>query len=163
MTHEKNFSRTLQGSFGTYSWTLSGLKLPQKSREKSLLPPAGLGRSEILAGRSEMLAVAETRREFPHQLLLYCLCLLFIYFHPIYIQCCVLFKFFIFTSTFGVNTVLELSLFSNILPWNTVKSDIFVGHLISFISWVNKIHEIKCQRKYLFPIHFAGFIENQRN
>ena len=34
-----------------------------------------------------------------------------------------------------------------------------MGHLISFISWVNKIHEIKCQRKYLFPIHLAGFIE----
>ena len=35
--------------------------------------------------------------------------------------------------------------------------------LISFISWVNKIHEIKCQRTYLFPIHLAGFIENPRN
>ena len=44
------------------------------------------------------------------------ICLLFIYFHPIYIQCCVLFKFFIFNGTFGVKTVLELSLFSNILP-----------------------------------------------
>ena len=42
----------------------------------------------------------------------------------------------------------------------TVKSEIFMGHLISFISWVNKIHEIKCQRIYLFPIHLAGFIEN---
>ena len=58
-----------------------GLKLPQKSREKSLLPPAGLGRSEILAGRSEILAVAETHRKLPRQLLLYCL-----YFSPIYIQ-----------------------------------------------------------------------------
>ena len=73
---------------------LTGLKLPQKSREKSLLPPAWLGRSEILAGRSEILSVAETRRDLPRQLSLYCLCLLFIYFHPIYIQCCVLFKFF---------------------------------------------------------------------
>ena len=50
--------------------TVIGLNLPQKSREKSLLPPAGLGRSEILAGRSEILAVAETRRELPRQLLL---------------------------------------------------------------------------------------------
>ena len=97
----------------------SGLKLPQKSREKSLLPPAGLGRSEILAGRSEILAVAETRRELPRQLLLDCLYLSPIYlFLSLYIQCCVLFKFFIFNSTFGVqySTVLELSLFSNILP-----------------------------------------------
>ena len=43
------------------------------------------------------------------------------------------------------------------------KIKIFVGHLISFISWVNKIHEIKYQQKYLFPIHLAGFSENPRN
>ena len=46
---------------------------------------------------------------------------------------------------------------------NTVKSYFFVEHLISFISWVNKIHEIKCQRKYLFPIHLTDFNENPRN
>ena len=51
--------------------TSPGLKLPQKSREKSLLPPAGLGRSEILAGRSEILAVAEARHDFPRKLSLY--------------------------------------------------------------------------------------------
>ena len=39
----------------------------------------------------------------------------------------------------------------------------FVGHLISFISRENKIHEIKCQWKYLFPLHLTGFIENPRN
>ena len=61
---------------------MSGLKLPQKSREKSLLPPAGLGRSEILAGRSEILAVAETRRDLPRQLSLYCLYLSPIYLFP---------------------------------------------------------------------------------
>ena len=65
---------------------LSGLKLPQKSREKSLLPPAGLGRSEILAGRSEILAVAETRHELSRQLLLYyCLYLSPIYLFPSYL------------------------------------------------------------------------------
>ena len=63
----------------------SGLKLPQKSREKSLLPPAGLGRSEILAGRSEILTVAETRRELPCKLLLYCLYLSPIYLFPSYL------------------------------------------------------------------------------
>ena len=63
----------------------TGLKLPQKSREKSLLPPAGLGRSEILAGRSEILAVAETRCELPRQLLLYCLYLSPIYLFPSYL------------------------------------------------------------------------------
>ena len=62
-----------------------GLKLPQRSREKSLLPPAGLGRSEILAGRSEILAVAETRHELPRQLLLYCLYLSPIYLFPSYL------------------------------------------------------------------------------
>ena len=65
--------------------TDTGLKLPQKSREKSLLPPAGLGRSEFLAGRSEILAVAETRRELPRQLLLYCLYLSPIYLFPSYL------------------------------------------------------------------------------
>ena len=44
-----------------------------------------------------------------------------------------------------------------------VKSLILLGHLISFNLWVNNIHEIKCQRKYLFPIHLAGFIKNPRN
>ena len=63
----------------------SGLKLPQKSREKSLLPPAGLGRSEILAGRSEILAVAETRHGLPRQLSLYCLYLSPIYLFPSYL------------------------------------------------------------------------------
>ena len=72
----------------------TGLKLPQKSREKSLLPPAELGRSEILAGRSEILAVAETCRDLSRELVL-----LFLYlsphftFHPIYVQCSVLFTF----------------------------------------------------------------------
>ena len=64
---------------------IAGLKLPQKSREKSLLSPAGLGRSEILAGRSEILAVAETRRELSRQLLLYCLYLSPIYLFPSYL------------------------------------------------------------------------------
>ena len=63
----------------------TGLKLPQKSREKSLLPPAGLGRSEILAGRSEILAVAKTRHKLPRRLLLYCLYLSPINLFPSYL------------------------------------------------------------------------------
>ena len=60
----------------------------------------------------------------------------------------------------GRRQIIEIHFFVNL---NTVKSLIFMGLLISFISWVNKIHEIKCQRKYLFPVHLAGFIENPQN
>ena len=74
----------------------SGLKLPQKSREKSLLPPAELGRSEILAGRSEILTVAETCHDLSRELLLLCLYLSpHFTFHPIYVQCNVFFTFYI--------------------------------------------------------------------
>ena len=68
---------------------LAGLKLPQKSREKSLLPPVGLGRrrswqGEVRFSLSQRCVV--TCRVNSHYIVF--ICLLFIYFHPIYIQCC---------------------------------------------------------------------------
>ena len=64
--------------------TFSGLKLPQKRREKSLFPPAELGRSEILAERSEFLAVTETCGDLSNQLSLYHVYLsLHFTYHPI--------------------------------------------------------------------------------
>ena len=56
-----------------FNYYCTGLKLHQRSREKSLLPQAELGRSELLAGRSEILNVAETCLDLPCQLSLYCL------------------------------------------------------------------------------------------
>ena len=127
-----------------------GLKLPQKSREKSLLPPGELGRSEILAGRSEILAAAETRLNLPRQLSLYCLYLSPIYLFPSYLYTMLCpFKLFIFNITLCVNIVLELSLFWNSLPWN-----LFIFFLSVWLK-TKSFHQ-KSIRMLVIPILIKG-------